>query len=94
MRSKGFRIQITWIATLAMFMVLVGQSQAAPKAELWARWQQHDPASAQRIDHGEADSWCAVVDDSRVPDPGRGAAQDRRRLHAHQADADGEEAFC
>ena len=38
-----------------MFMVLVGQSQAAPKAELWARWQKHDPASAQRIDHGAWD---------------------------------------
>jgi Protein of unknown function, DUF547 len=25
---------------------------AAPRAELWARWQVHDPASSTRIDHG------------------------------------------
>jgi len=54
-RSKGYRIQFAWIATLAMFMVLAGRSQAAPKAELWARWQKHDPVSAQRIDHGAWD---------------------------------------
>ena len=35
-----------------------------------------------------------VVDDSFLPDSGRGAAQDRRCLYAHQADADGEEDIC
>jgi len=40
------------IAALAMFSVLLGAAQSAPKAELWARWQKHDPANAQRIDHG------------------------------------------
>ena len=52
MRSKGFRIQFALIAALAMISGLLGRAQAAPKAELWARWQKHDPASAQRIDHG------------------------------------------
>lgn len=51
MRSKGFRIAIVWIAVLAMFTVSHGHSQAATKAELWARWQKQDPASVQRIDH-------------------------------------------
>ncbi|HEX6014773.1 MAG TPA: hypothetical protein VFY87_23870, partial [Geminicoccaceae bacterium] len=25
---------------------------AAPKAELWARWEAHDPRSTTRLDHG------------------------------------------
>jgi hypothetical protein len=32
-------------------------AQAAPKAELWARWQKHDPASARKIDHGRWDKF-------------------------------------
>jgi hypothetical protein len=27
-------------------------SHAAPKADLWARWQKHDAANSQKIDHG------------------------------------------
>ena len=30
---------------------------AAPKAELWARWQKHDPASPQRIAHAAWDGF-------------------------------------
>ena len=52
MRSKGSRIQLALITALAVFTVLVRHAQAAPKAELWARWQKHDPASGQKIDHG------------------------------------------
>ena len=51
MRSKGSRIQLALITALAVFTVLVRHAQAAPKAELWARWQKHDPASGQKIDH-------------------------------------------
>jgi hypothetical protein len=39
------------ITALAVFTVLVRHAQAAPKAELWARWQKHDAASGQKIDH-------------------------------------------
>jgi hypothetical protein len=28
-----------------------GESEAAPRAEIWPRWKKHDPTSAQRIDH-------------------------------------------
>ena len=54
MRSKGFRTRLT---TLAIVVVGLGYSiaQAAPKAELWPRWQKHDPASSQKIDHGAWD---------------------------------------
>lgn len=37
---------------LAMLLWLTGaQAQAAPRADLWPRWQKHDPSNAQRIDH-------------------------------------------
>lgn len=50
MRSKGFRIGLS---ALAMAVGVLGYSsvQAAPKAELWARWQKHDAESGQKIDH-------------------------------------------
>lgn len=53
MRSKGFSGR-GWLAgTLVLVGVVFGGvlAQAAPKAELWARWQKHDAASARRIDH-------------------------------------------
>jgi hypothetical protein len=39
---------------IVVLAILVGSNlaQAAPKAELWARWQKHEPASTQKIDHG------------------------------------------
>lgn len=45
------------IGTLTILAVLFGygSAQAAPKAELWARWQKHDPGSTQKIDHGAWD---------------------------------------
>jgi hypothetical protein len=45
------------IGTLTILAVLFGygSAQAAPKAELWARWQKHDPGSTQKIDHGPWD---------------------------------------
>jgi len=43
-----------------MLAVLVKHSQAAPKAELWARWQKSDPASKQKIDHSAWDRFLKV----------------------------------
>lgn len=45
------------IGTLAAFVILFGtdSAQAAQKAELWARWQKHEPTSAQKIDHSAWD---------------------------------------
>jgi hypothetical protein len=52
-RSKGFRMQVTWIKTLAVVAVVLGYSivLAAPKADLWPRWEKHDPGDGQKIDH-------------------------------------------
>jgi hypothetical protein len=40
---------VAGVALLAIF--------GAPKADLWPRWQKHDPASTQKIDHSAWDSW-------------------------------------
>lgn len=55
MRSKGFRIRFAGIAAWAIITFLLGHAQAAPKAELWARWAKHDPANLQKIDHAAWD---------------------------------------
>ena len=41
----------------------------------------------------QAEHRCAIFDHSSVSDAGRGVAQNRRRLHANEADADGEKDF-
>jgi len=42
---------------ILLMAIIVGSNlaQAAPKAELWPRWQKHDPASQQKIDHSAWD---------------------------------------
>lgn len=40
-----------WIAVLVAGVVMAGSAVAAPKAELWQRWERHDPASTLEIDH-------------------------------------------
>jgi hypothetical protein len=44
------------LAALSIFFDPVS-GQAAPKAELWARWQKYDAGNAQKIDHGAWDSF-------------------------------------
>ena len=39
------------IAIIAAVLSSHGLAHAAPKAELWARWQKHDPANRKTIDH-------------------------------------------
>ena len=41
------------IKTLMVVFILFGHAsvQAAAKAELWARWQKHDPANRKTVDH-------------------------------------------
>ena len=56
MRSEKFSLRRASILFLAIITILCGASaQAAPKAELWARWQKHDPANRQKINHGDWD---------------------------------------
>jgi len=37
---------------VALGLLAIQTAHAAPKAELWSRWQKNDPASRQKIDHG------------------------------------------
>ncbi len=48
------KIQFFSTATVIVALLFFAQAPAegAPKAELWARWQKHDPMSTQKIDHG------------------------------------------
>ena len=44
-------IKLTQWAVLALGLLMATPGHAAPKAELWPRWETHDPASTQSIDH-------------------------------------------
>ena len=41
----------SWILGVLVLGLSVGELQAAPKAELWARWEAHDPSSNNKLDH-------------------------------------------
>lgn len=53
MRRKAFRIQrfIGVVPVVGAVLAFLSTAWAAPKAELWARWQKNDPARRQTIDH-------------------------------------------
>lgn len=40
------------IAVMSLLLAFAGAAQAAPKSELWPRWQAHDEANPAVIDHG------------------------------------------
>lgn len=52
MKIRFFSIPI---AMLGLFLCAHATLHAAPKAELWSRWQKHDAASKQKIDHSSWD---------------------------------------
>ena len=66
-RGGGLRLRkihskrYSWMLALAVALAccLVGNSAlAAPEAELWPRWQKHDPASTRTVDHSP---WLAFL---------------------------------
>ena len=50
-------MQSLLIRAFIVVVVLFGPNtaDAAPKADLWPRWQKHDPSNSQKIDHGAWD---------------------------------------
>jgi hypothetical protein len=51
-REIGLRPQVLWL--VAVFTAFISTSfsvHAAPKADLWPRWQKNNPASTHNIDH-------------------------------------------
>jgi hypothetical protein len=57
--NKAISLRLISIWARVVVLVLLGHSMAhgAQKAELWARWQKHDPGSAQKIDHSAWDGF-------------------------------------
>lgn len=47
-------------AVLLMIIAATTRAEAAPEAELWARWTDHDPTSTVTIDHGPYDRLLAA----------------------------------
>jgi uncharacterized protein DUF547 len=47
-----------FLTVMTLALVLVAQTGgAAPKADLWPRWEKNDPANKQKIDHGAWDAF-------------------------------------
>ncbi len=55
-------------AAAASVTGLPGEVQAGPAADLWPRWEAHDPASESTIDHAE---WGRILDAYLEPREGR-----------------------
>jgi hypothetical protein len=49
----GLKRLSLWLTILfTTFLFTSSPVHAAPRAELWSRWQKHDPANKEKIDHG------------------------------------------
>jgi hypothetical protein len=47
-----------WVVVIIITSLLICSSaNAAPKADLWPKWQKHDPASTRQIDHSAWDKF-------------------------------------
>jgi hypothetical protein len=81
-------------ATVAALLMCAAAAEAAPRAELWAKWQAHDDAYAGTIDHVAWDyflrSYVRLGSDgiARIP-YARVTVSDRERLGADLADLAG-----
>jgi hypothetical protein len=51
------------VALLAIF--------GAPQPDLWPKWQKHEPASAQKIDHSAWDKWLQKFGAASFGNPSR-----------------------
>jgi hypothetical protein len=95
MRSRGARASGTAVVLAAVVLVQVGTAGAgwerlfAPKADLWPRWQQHDPADMRAIDHRPWHAFLGKYLDTKHPSGinrmnyGAVTAEDRRFLETY-----------
>jgi hypothetical protein len=58
-RSAGAPFAAILVSMVLAFMCAPSIADAAPRADLWPRWQKNDPANAQKIDHGAWDDFLA-----------------------------------
>ena len=77
------------LIALLLITTLPGKVAAAPKAELWARWQAHDSASKKVVDHSAWDQFLSYYLVTNHPSGinrvryGAVSPEDRRNLHAY-----------
>ena len=59
--ADAFRLRFAdWfhsLLTSLVFRLRSWQSSARLRPDLWPKWQKHEPASAQKIDHSAWDKW-------------------------------------
>jgi len=67
---------------LILLVLPAAAALAAPQAELWPRWEAHDPASTERLDHSE---WGVFLDEYLIADHPSGV----NRLEYADVDGDG-----
>lgn len=88
---RGLARHVRWLSVLGLCLVIAqyGVGHAAPKADLWPRWQQHQPDSTATIDFTV---WQAFLQKYVLPEHPSGihrvqyanvAADDRRALQQH-----------
>lgn len=65
------RVALAGLAVLSTAAFESGERVFAPGADLWERWEAHDPASTQEIDHGV---WTQILQDHLITD-GSGLAR-------------------
>ena len=63
-RSVVKSLFVAFVGMFAMLAASVSIAHAAPSADLWPRWQVHDPASTMIIDHG---AWTNLLKDHGEP---------------------------
>ncbi|MBM4261597.1 MAG: DUF547 domain-containing protein [Deltaproteobacteria bacterium] len=66
-RNRNSKHFLRTAATLLTLLGVATMAQAAPKSELWPRWQKNDAASKQKIDHA---AWDAFLKKYVVVNPG------------------------
>lgn len=84
--SLRFVLKLAWLALLLPGWL--SPAPAAPAAELWPRWQAHDPAASASIDHRAWDGWLqrhvvAAADGINRVAYGRAGPAERRLLRAY-----------
>jgi len=95
MRSGSARTSGMAMVLAAILLAQVGQADAGwerlfvPKADLWPRWQQHNPADTRRIDHGPWHAFLGKYVDTKHPSAinrvnyAAVTAEDRRSLEEY-----------
>ncbi len=56
-KESAVHLLVEGVFIVAILVMAVPSSQAAPRPELWPKWQKNDPSNDRRIDHGAWDQF-------------------------------------